>query len=169
MITNKKHLLFADEYKLTNGLTEDAIRCYQIAYPNSKQESARVESYKLLQNPTISKYIQTYKENQRVERENNVLNELKKKDSIDILERENGLKMLSNVAKMIYNKIGKEKLEVKSSDILAFNSTIERLAKIDGWEKPIKFSETDVNGNDKYNADDIEFLKKELSIIIQKK
>ena len=58
MIPNKKHLLFADEFKLTNGLTEDAIRCYQIAYPNTQKESARVKSYKLLQNVDVKKYIQ---------------------------------------------------------------------------------------------------------------
>ncbi len=41
MIPNKKHLLFADEFKLTNGLTEDAIRCYQIAYPNTVKQKVQ--------------------------------------------------------------------------------------------------------------------------------
>mgnify|MGYP002682405247 CR=1 FL=1 len=78
MIINKKHLLFVDEYKLTNGLTEDAIRCYQIAYPNTQKESARVKSSKLLQDDTIKKYIQDYKENIRIDRDNSVIDAIKK-------------------------------------------------------------------------------------------
>ncbi len=81
MIPNKKHQIFADEFKLTNGLTEDAIRCYQIAYPNTQKESARVKSYSLLQNVDVKKYIQEYRENIRLERENSAINELKAKDS----------------------------------------------------------------------------------------
>lgn len=107
MITNKKHLLFADEFKLTNGLTEDAIRCYQIAYPNTQKESARVKSSKLLQEVTIKKYIQEYKENIRLERENSAKNELKAKDSTNILQREKAIEMVSNVAKLMYNQLVK--------------------------------------------------------------
>ena len=135
MITNKKHLLFADEYKLTNGLTEDAIRCYQIAYPKSKVESARVESYKLLQNPTIEKYINEYKENIRIERENNNLNQLKNQDNTNILQREKVLEMTSNVLKLIYNKIVRGK-EPSGADVQAYNSTAERLSKMQGFDKP---------------------------------
>ena len=135
MITNKKHLLFADEYKLTNGLTEDAIRCYQIAYPKSKVESARVESYKLLQNPTIEKYINEYKENIRIERENNNLNQLKNQDNTNILQREKVLDMTSTILKLIYNKIVRGK-EPSGADVQAYNSTAERLSKMQGFDKP---------------------------------
>jgi hypothetical protein len=137
MITNKKHLLFADEYKLTNGLTEDAIRCYQIAYPKSKVESARVESYKLLQNPTIEKYINEYKENIRIERENNNLNQLKNQDNTNILQREKVLDMTSTILKLIYNKIVRGK-EPSGADVQAYNSTAERLSKMQGFDKPIQ-------------------------------
>lgn len=145
MITNKKHLLFADEFKLTNGLTEDAIRCYQIAYPKSKTESARVESSKILQNPTIKKYIQEYKENIRLERENSAKNELKAKDSTNILQREKAIEMVSNVAKLMYNQLVKSE-EKKPADIMAFNSTVERLAKMDGWDKSTKQDITILKG-----------------------
>ncbi len=145
MITNKKHLLFADEFKLTNGLTEDAIRCYQIAYPNTQKESARVKSSKLLQEVTIKKYIQEYKENIRLERENSAKNELKAKDSTNILQREKAIEMVSNVAKLMYNQLVKSE-EKKPADIMAFNSTVERLAKMDGWDKSTKQDITILKG-----------------------
>ena len=103
MIPNKKHLLFADEFKLTNGLTEDAIRCYQIAYPNTQKESARVKSYSLLQNVDVKKYIQEYRENIRLERENSAINELKAKDSSNILTREKIVEMTTN--QLIQNQV----------------------------------------------------------------
>ena len=139
MIPNKKHQIFADEFKLTNGLTEDAIRCYQIAYPNTQKESARVKSSKLLQDVTVKKYIQDYKENLRLERENSVINAIKKESSSNVLQREKALEMVSNVAKIMYNKIAKEN---KTADVMAFNSTIERLSKMDGWDKPTKQEQT---------------------------
>ena len=145
MIQNKKHLLFADEFKLTNGLTEDAIRCYQIAYPNTQKESARVKSSKLLQEVTIKKYIQGYKENIRLERENSAKNELKAKDSTNILQREKAIEMVSNVAKLMYNQLVKSE-EKKPADIMAFNSTVERLAKMDGWDKSTKQDITILKG-----------------------
>lgn len=145
MITNKKHLLFADKYKLTNGLTEDAIRCYQIAYPKSKTESARVESSKILQKPTIKKYIQDYKEKLRIERDNSVIDAIKKESNTNILQREKAIEMVSNVAKLMYNQLVKSE-EKKPSDIMAFNSTVERLAKMDGWDKSTKQDITILKG-----------------------
>jgi len=145
MITNKKHLLFADKYKLTNGLTEDAIRCYQIAYPKSKTESARVESSKILQNPTIKKYIQDYKEKLRIERDNSVIDAIKKESNTNILQREKAIEMVSNVAKLMYNQLVKSE-EKKPADIMAFNSTVERLAKMDGWDKSTKQDITILKG-----------------------
>lgn len=145
MITNKKHLLFADKYKLTNGLTEDAIRCYQIAYPNTQKESARVKSSKLLQDVTIKKYIQDYKENIRIERDNSVIDAIKKESNTNILQREKAIEMVSNVAKLMYNQLVKSE-EKKPSDIMAFNSTVERLAKMDGWDKSTKQDITILKG-----------------------
>lgn len=142
MITNKKHLLFADEYKLTNGLTEDAIRCYQIAYPKSKVESARVESYKLLQNPTIEKYINEYRENIRIERENNTLNQLKSQDNSKILQREKVLEMASNVVKLAYNQVVTSKGSDKA--VYAFSSAVQVLNKMQGFDAPSK-TELDIN------------------------
>lgn len=56
-----------------------------------------------------------------------------------ILEREKAIEMVSNVAKIMYNKIAKEN---KTADVMAFNSTIERLAKMDGWDKSTKIEQT---------------------------
>ena len=55
---NPKHKVFADEYIITT----DFISSYQKAYPKAKVESARVESYKILQKPTIAEYIAEAKE-----------------------------------------------------------------------------------------------------------
>lgn len=148
MITNKKHKIFADEYILSNG---DAIASYQKAYPKAKAESARVESYKLLQNPTISKFIKEKQDKIRIERENSLINAVKKEVNTNILQREKALEMVSNVAKIKYNEIAelnKVKKSVPTSYIIAFNSTVERLAKMDGWDKPTKIAETNSNGED---------------------
>ena len=40
--------------------------------------------------------------------------------------------------KILYNKIGKNKYNPKTNEVIAFNSTIERLSKMDGWDKAIK-------------------------------
>lgn len=59
--------------------------------------------------------------------------------------------MVSNVAKIKYNEIAelnKVKKSVPTSYIIAFNSTVERLAKMDGWDKPTKIAETNSNGED---------------------
>jgi hypothetical protein len=78
----------------------------------------------------------------------NSINELKAKEytvselsrqKSTILEREKAIEMVSNVAKIMYNKIAKEN---KTADVMAFNSTIERLAKMDGWDKPTKQEQT---------------------------
>lgn len=137
MITNKKHLLFADEYILSN----DAIVSYQKAYPKAKSESARVESYKILQNPTIAKYIKEKQDKIRLERENSVIDAIKKESNINILQREKAIEMVSNVAKLMYDQLAKNG-DKKPADVMAFNSTVERLAKMDGWDKPTKQEQT---------------------------
>ena len=139
MIPNKKHQIFADEFKLTNSLTEDAIRCYQIAYPNTKKESARVKSSKLLQDVTIKKYIQEYKENIRLERENNAKDELKAKDSTNILNRERVVEMASNVVKITYNNFVKSK---DKSDADSFNKSLAVYSKLEGLDKAVKVEQT---------------------------
>lgn len=141
MITNKKHIIFADEYILTN----DAISSYQKAYPKAKSESARVESYKILQNPTVSQYVKDKQDKLRTERENSQIDAIKKESNTNILQREKAIEMVSNVAKLMYNQLVKSE-DKKPSDIMAFNSTIERLAKMDGWDKANKQDITILKG-----------------------
>lgn len=141
MITNKKHLIFADEYILSN----DAILSYQKAYPKAKSESARVESYKILQNPTIAKYIKDKQDKIRLERENSAIDAIKKESNTNILQREKAIEMVSNVVKLMYNQLVKSE-EKKPADIMAFNSTVERLSKMDGWDKSTKQDITILKG-----------------------
>ena len=134
MITNNKHQIFADEYILTN----DAIKSYQKAYPKAKDETARVNSYTLLQITTIAEYVKDKQDKIRNERENSHIETIKNESKANILQREKALEMVSNVAKIQYNKIVAKDSKANSSDVMAFNGTIERLAKFDGWDEAIK-------------------------------
>ena len=130
-ITNQKHKVFADEYIISN----DAIASYQKAYPKAQKESARVKSYDLLQNVTIANYIKTKQLEIQNARQNNVLNELKSKDSSNILQREKVVEMLSNVVKLTYNKFVKSK---DKTDADSFVKAVESLNKLEGFHKAIK-------------------------------
>jgi len=99
----------------------------------------------MLQNPTIKKYIQDYKEKLRIERDNSVIDAIKKESNTNILQREKAIEMVSNVAKLMYNQLVKSE-EKKPADIMAFNSTVERLAKMDGWDKSTKQDITILKG-----------------------
>ena len=144
MITNNKHQIFVDEYILTN----DAIKSYQKAYPKAKDESARVESYRILQLPTISEYVKNKQDKIRLERENNHIETIKNESKANILQREKALEMVSNVAKIQYNKIVAKDSKANSSDVMAFNGTIERLAKFDGWDEAMKNEHKIINSED---------------------
>lgn len=130
-ITNQKHKVFADEYIISN----DAIASYQKAYPKAQKESARVESYKILQNPTIANYIKTKQLEIQNARQNNLVNELKSKDSSNILQREKVVEMLSNVVKLTYNKFVKSK---DKTDADSFVKAVESLNKLEGFHKASK-------------------------------
>jgi phage terminase small subunit len=139
MITNKKHQIFADEYILTT----DAISSYQKAYPKAKAESARVESYKILQNPTIAEYIKEKQSEIQKERQNNLIETLKSKDSSNILNREKIVEMQSNVVKLTYNAFLKSK---DKQDAEAFIKAATSYNKLEGLDKPTK-NETDIRLN----------------------
>jgi phage terminase small subunit len=143
MIPNKKHQIFADEYVLTS----DAIKAYQKAYPKAQPESARVKSYNLLQDVTIATYIKQKQDKIRLERENSQIEAVKQEASSNILQREKALEMTSNIAKLMYNQIAQSKAK-KPADIMAYNSTIESLRKMDGWDKPTKQDVTLMRGAD---------------------
>ena len=131
MITNKKHQIFADEYILTN----DAVISYQKAYPKAKAESARVESYRILQLPTVDEYVKSKQSEIQNARQNSLIEELKSKDSSNILNREKIVEMQSNVVKITYNNFVKSK-EPKDAD--AFNKSVMAFNKLEGLEKATK-------------------------------
>ena len=135
MIPNKKHQILADEYILTN----DAIVSYQKAYPNAKTESARVESYRILQDPTISDYIKQKQLEIQNARQNNVIEQLKAKDSSNILTREKIVEMTSNVVKITYNTYVKSK---DKGDADAFNKSVAVFNKLEGLDASTKIEQT---------------------------
>lgn len=97
-----------------------------------------------LSRPTFSKFWkmanETYLERLSVI-ENAKLNETieQEKEAVksNAIEREKAIEMHSNVLKMIYNKIVKQK-DPNTNDINAFNSTIEKYAKLRGFNAPEK-------------------------------
>ena len=135
MIPNKKHQIFADEYILTN----DAIVSYQKAYPNAKTESARVESYRILQDPTVENYIKQKQLEIQTARQNNVIEQLKAKDSSNILTREKIVEMTSNVVKITYNAYVKSK---DKGDADAFNKSVAVYNKLEGLDASTKIEQT---------------------------
>ena len=135
MIPNKKHQIFADEYVLTS----DAIVSYQKAYPKAKNESARVESYRILQDPTIENYIKQKQLEIQNARQNNVIEQLKAKDSSNILTREKIVEMTSNVVKITYNTYVKSK---DKGDADAFNKSVAVYNKLEGLDASTKIEQT---------------------------
>ena len=135
MIPNKKHQIFAEEYILTN----DAIVSYQKAYPKAKTESARVESYRILQDPTIENYIKQKQLEIQNARQNNVIEQLKAKDSSNILTREKIVEMTSNVVKITYNTYVKSK---DKADADAFNKSVAVYNKLEGLDASTKIEQT---------------------------
>ena len=135
MIPNKKHQIFAEEYILTN----DAIVSYQKAYPKAKAESARVESYRILQDPTVENYIKQKQSEIQMARQNNVIEQLKAKDSSNILTREKIVEMTSNVVKITYNTYLKSK---DKGDADAFNKSVAVFNKLEGLDASTKIEQT---------------------------
>ena len=135
MIPNKKHQIFAEEYILTN----DAIVSYQKAYPKAKAESARVESYRILQDPTVENYIKQKQSEIQMARQNNVIEQLKAKDSSNILTREKIVEMTSNVVKITYNTYVKSK---DKGDADAFNKSVAVFNKLEGLDASTKIEQT---------------------------
>ena len=137
MITNKKHQIFAEEYILSN----DAIASYQKAYPKAGEETARVQSYRLVQNHTIADYIKTKQLEIQNARQNNLVEQLKTKDSSNILNREKIVEMQSNVVKLTYNKFIKTK---DKADAEVFNKSVAVYNKLEGLDKPTKTENTNI-------------------------
>ncbi len=135
MIPNKKHQIFADNYIITN----DAIVSYQKAYPKAKSESARVESYRILQDPTVENYIKQKQLEIQNARQNNVIEQLKAKDSSNILTREKIVEMTSNVVKITYNTYVKSK---DKADADAFNKSVAVFNKLEGLDASTKIEQT---------------------------
>ena len=130
----QKHKVFADEYIITT----DPISSYQKAYPKASSETSRVESYRILQIPTVSEYIAEAKEKIKNARENNLIETLKSQDSSNILTREKFVEMTSNVAKLTYNKFIQTR---EGEDAETFSRVAALLAKIEGFESPKKIDQ----------------------------
>ncbi len=98
--------------------------------------------------PTFAKYWKFANERYKKDREAIEIEKAKeykeaelKAVKSNILDREKALEMQSNVVKLIYNKIVKSK-EPNGTDTLAFNSTIDRLSKMQGWDAAKKVETT---------------------------
>ena len=135
MITNNKHKNFADDYLLTNN----SVLSYQKIYPNASLHSAQTKSGVLLKKVEIKEYIKQKQLEIQNARQNNVINELKAKDSSNILSREKIVEMTSNVVKITYNTYVKSK---DKADADAFNKSVAVYNKLEGLDASTKIEQT---------------------------
>ena len=135
MITNNKHKNFADDYLLTNN----SVLSYQKIYPNASLHSAQTKSGVLLKKVEIKEYIKQKQSEIQMARQNNVIKQLKAKDSSNILTREKIVEMTSNVVKITYNTYVKSK---DKGDADAFNKSVAVFNKLEGLDASTKIEQT---------------------------
>ena len=135
MITNNKHKNFADDYLLTNN----SVLSYQKIYPNASLHSAQTKSGVLLKKVEIQDYIKQKQLEIQNARQNNVIEQLKAKDSSNILTREKIVEMTSNVVKITYNTYVKSK---DKGDADAFNKSVAVYNKLEGLDASTKIEQT---------------------------
>ena len=135
MITNNKHKNFADDYLLTNN----SVISYQKIYPNASLHSAQTKSGVLLKKVEIKEYIKQKQLEIQNARQNNVIEQLKAKDSSNILTREKIVEMTSNVVKITYNTYVKSK---DKGDADAFNKSVAVYNKLEGLDASTKIEQT---------------------------
>jgi phage terminase small subunit len=135
MITNNKHKNFADDYLLTNN----SVLSYQKIYPNASLHSAQTKSGVLLKKVEIKEYIKQKQLEIQNARQNNVIEQLKAKDSSNILTREKIVEMTSNVVKITYNTYVKSK---DKADADAFNKSVAVYNKLEGLDASTKIEQT---------------------------
>ena len=135
MITNNKHKNFADDYLLTNN----SVLSYQKIYPNASLHSAQTKSGVLLKKVEIKEYIKQKQSEIQMARQNNVIEQLKAKDSSNILTREKIVEMTSNVVKITYNTYVKSK---DKADADAFNKSVAVFNKLEGLDASTKIEQT---------------------------
>ena len=135
MITNNKHKNFADDYLLTNN----SVLSYQKIYPNASLHSAQTKSGVLLKKVEIKEYIKQKQLEIQNARQNNVIEQLKAKDSSNILTREKIVEMTSNVVKITYNTYVKSK---DKGDADAFNKSVAVFNKLEGLDASTKIEQT---------------------------
>ncbi len=135
MITNNKHKNFADDYLLTNN----SVLSYQKIYPNASLHSAQTKSGVLLKKVEIKEYIKQKQLEIQNARQNNVIEQLKAKDSSNILTREKIVEMTSNVVKITYNTYLKSK---DKGDADAFNKSVAVFNKLEGLDASTKIEQT---------------------------
>ena len=135
MIPNKKHQIFADDYLLTNN----SVLSYQKIYPNASLHSAQTKSGVLLKKVEIKEYIKQKQLEIQTARQNNVIEQLKAKDSSNILTREKIVEMTSNVVKITYNTYLKSK---DKGDADAFNKSVAVFNKLEGLDASTKIEQT---------------------------
>ena len=135
MIPNKKHQNFADDYLLTNN----SVLSYQKIYPNASLHSAQTKSGVLLKKVEIKDYIKQKQLEIQNARQNNVIEQLKAKDSSNILTREKIVEMTSNVVKITYNTYVKSK---DKADADAFNKSVAVFNKLEGLDASTKIEQT---------------------------
>lgn len=152
----KQHQIFVDEM-VKHG---DQIKAYMTAYPKAKEETARVESYRLLQIPTVSEAIKEHSEKIKAIATQKAAEELKEVIVGNTLTAHRKREILHGIAegtlaikvkKRFWDKV-QEKYVIK--EVSQFPDHTTRMKAIDldnkmtGDYAPEKQALTDVEGND---------------------
>ena len=95
MKISDKHKRFADEY-IKHG---DATKAYQLAYPKTSEETARPQSYRILQNVTVQAYIKKITDKINEKAENMLVDELSERQYTNLLTTFEKRHILSQIAR----------------------------------------------------------------------
>lgn len=172
-----KYKLFADTY-LSTG---DPIAAYQKAYPNATKNSARVKSYTLLQNVTISAYIKEISYKIEAEAQNKLVNKLSDREAYNLLTYQEKREILAKISrgeilipvkKVVWDDEQRKFVNIEMMEVADHSARMKALDldnKMTGHEAPKKIANTDKDGNDVRQIDLSKMTPDQLNVLLQAK
>ncbi len=169
---SKKHKDFAD--LIIQG--KEPREAYGIVYPKAQPESARVKSSKLLQEVTITDYIQKHTAKVEEKLSNKLIDAQTELIYTSLCTAEKNYAMLHKIAYSMEKVIPHtEYFEGIGTDGYRFATAKERMDAIKlinqmkGFDAPFKVAQTDSAGNDVISSDDIQELHAIVDLLNGKK
>lgn len=157
----QEHKIFADAVILGKSEKE----AYRLAYPNASDKSCLDRGRKLSNNVEINNYIKNIQSKVQNKVEEKLSNALSDEIVVELLSAKKKREILSKIAnseltieKAIVTKFGVEVVNCKP-DAMDIMKAIDLDNKMCGDYAPTKIAETDSEGNDKLNSEDIKQLR----------